>query len=129
MKNRAKCKLCGDIIESLHVHDYVSCKCGEIAVDGGLQYLKAIARDWKNFLRVDDLGNEIEITIQEKEPSPKEDIRLPPPTREELMTMLDDFLKRIEELPPGAGVAPVTHYDMMSFGLILSALFRSFDKS
>lgn len=38
--NKAKCRKCGDIIESKHVHDYVSCKCGAIAVDGGHYYLK-----------------------------------------------------------------------------------------
>lgn len=39
-KNKAKCLICGDIIESKHVHDFVSCKCGAIAVDGGNQYWK-----------------------------------------------------------------------------------------
>ena len=38
--NKAKCLLCGDIIESKHVHDYKTCKCGKIAVDGGLEYLR-----------------------------------------------------------------------------------------
>ena len=54
MKNRAKCKLCNSIIESFHRHDYVTCACGEIAVDGGLDYFKVIARDYANFLRIDD---------------------------------------------------------------------------
>ena len=43
-RNAAKCKICGDIIESKHVHDYVKCKCGAIAVDGGKEYLR---RMWK----------------------------------------------------------------------------------
>ena len=38
--NKAKCLSCGDIIESKHVHDYKTCKCGKISVDGGLEYLK-----------------------------------------------------------------------------------------
>lgn len=38
--NKAKCKRCGDIIESKSVHDYVHCKCGAIAVDGGEDYIK-----------------------------------------------------------------------------------------
>ena len=41
--NKAKCLKCGDIIESKHRHDYVSCKCGAISVDGGKDYLK---RSW-----------------------------------------------------------------------------------
>jgi hypothetical protein len=40
VSNKAKCKTCGDVIESKHVHDYVNCKCGAIAVDGGKDYLK-----------------------------------------------------------------------------------------
>lgn len=33
--NRAKCTLCGDVIESRNETDYVYCKCGSIAVSGG----------------------------------------------------------------------------------------------
>lgn len=39
-RNRARCKLCGDIVESLHVHDFQRCKCGAMAVDGGPEYGK-----------------------------------------------------------------------------------------
>lgn len=31
---------CNELIESRHVHDYVSCNCGNIAVDGGKEYLR-----------------------------------------------------------------------------------------
>lgn len=37
-KNKVKCKLCGDIIESKNTHDFQKCKCGAIFVDGGLSY-------------------------------------------------------------------------------------------
>ena len=39
-KNAIQCKLCGDIIESKYRHDYVECKCGACAVDGGHDYLR-----------------------------------------------------------------------------------------
>jgi len=39
-RNRCKCKHCGDIIESKHVHDFVECKCGQIFTDGGLDYTR-----------------------------------------------------------------------------------------
>jgi len=45
LKNSARCKSCGDIIESKHRHDWVSCKCGKIFVDGGLEYLRRGAED------------------------------------------------------------------------------------
>ena len=38
--NRCKCAKCGDIIESKHVHDFVTCSCGAISVDGGHDYLR-----------------------------------------------------------------------------------------
>ncbi len=38
--NRAKCRKCGDIIESRYRHHFVSCTCGAICVDGGREYLK-----------------------------------------------------------------------------------------
>jgi len=40
--NKIKCKKCKDIIESKHRHDFVYCKCGSIAVDGGLDYLRRV---------------------------------------------------------------------------------------
>lgn len=40
LRNIAKCKKCGDIIESKHRHDYVECSCGAIFVDGGHDYIR-----------------------------------------------------------------------------------------
>ena len=40
IKNQAQCLKCADIIESKSVHDYVTCKCGNLSVDGGEYYLK-----------------------------------------------------------------------------------------
>jgi len=34
--NKAQCAKCSDIIESKHGHDFVTCKCGEIFIDGGV---------------------------------------------------------------------------------------------
>ena len=40
IKNRARCKKCGDIIESTDRHDIKSCRCGAIIVDGGYDYIR-----------------------------------------------------------------------------------------
>ena len=40
LRNAARCKKCGETIESRHVHDFVTCKCGAISVDGGKEYLR-----------------------------------------------------------------------------------------
>jgi len=38
--NQAKCKKCGDIVTSNSLHDFKSCKCKAISVDGGSWYAK-----------------------------------------------------------------------------------------
>ena len=40
IKNIIKCNFCNDVIESKHRHDFVSCKCGRVSVDGGKDYFK-----------------------------------------------------------------------------------------
>ncbi len=36
--NRARCKKCFTVIESVHRHQFISCPCGAIFVDGGRSY-------------------------------------------------------------------------------------------
>lgn len=38
--NKIRCRKCGEIIESVSVHDFKFCKCGAVAVDGGHEYLR-----------------------------------------------------------------------------------------
>ena len=42
VSNTIKCTLCNDIIYSAHRHDFKSCKCGSVYVDGKIDYLKRI---------------------------------------------------------------------------------------
>ena len=66
-KNKARCKICGDIIESISVHDYEECKCGACAVDGGLEYFR---RSWDpKYGNHEDVMEELieEITPEEYE--------------------------------------------------------------
>lgn len=42
LRNRAKCLLCGDVLESTDVHDLQICSCGALAVDGGLEYIRRV---------------------------------------------------------------------------------------
>ena len=53
-RNAAQCALCEDIIESTYVHDFKSCSCGEIFVDGGLDYLRFGFRNVENLIRLDE---------------------------------------------------------------------------
>lgn len=36
--NRVQCLLCEDIITSEHSHDFKTCKCGNLSIDGGNEY-------------------------------------------------------------------------------------------
>ena len=40
IRNAIRCNICGDEIESVSRHDYVTCSCGACAVDGGHEYLR-----------------------------------------------------------------------------------------
>lgn len=50
VKNAIQCMKCGDIIESKHVHDFVTCSCGACSVDGGHDYLRRCGNleDWQD---------------------------------------------------------------------------------
>lgn len=119
MRNRAKCKRCESIIESLSIRDTVTCKCGQISVSGGDQ-LGCAAIDWINFLRIDDEGNVIVPTIQDNSPKV---------TYNDLLDALDEMVKRIEAMPPNAMVVAINHYDFVSLLMLLSSLFRFKDSN
>lgn len=61
-KNAIQCKLCGEVIESKHVHDFVQCKCGACAVDGGHEYLRRCFRDKDCYI---DLSESIETSEED----------------------------------------------------------------
>jgi len=58
--NRAKCKKCGDIIQSDNRHDFVQCKCGRISVDGGSWYTKRSCAKPDDFEDMSIMYNNIE---------------------------------------------------------------------
>jgi len=126
MRNRAKCKLCEDIIESHHTHDYVSCKCGEISVDGGNSYWRCRASSWDNFLRVDDDDNIIIPEIKDPEPIKKPEKTSEIIQQEEIdkKKLVKDAVKSMietyENLPDHAKHSFVTNQDLCSVLLLLS---------
>ena len=42
IQNELECTKCGDIIYSAHRHDFKYCKCGSVAVDGGMSYIRRV---------------------------------------------------------------------------------------
>lgn len=124
MRNRAKCKLCGDLLESFHHYDFVTCKCGEISIDGGQTMFKASAKDFNNFLRIDDNGKEVAVKVIDS----NEDVEIKEvdtkPTREEMIKGFIDLVKSYDNLPEAAMRQPVSHFDFYSVLVILAALLR-----
>ena len=57
IRNRAKCLICGDIIESVYRHDFKWCSCGNLAVDGGHDYLR---RGFKDRAKYEELSETVE---------------------------------------------------------------------
>jgi len=47
--NEIKCNHCGDIIRSENRHDYKSCSCNKISVDGGSWYAKRSFKEEKDY--------------------------------------------------------------------------------
>ena len=128
MRNRAKCKLCLSVLESFHKNDFVACKCGEIAICGGLETLITQAKDYANFLRVDDEGNEIIVTYkgENTEEATKELHADPvkPITKKELLDMLEEFIRSDEKLPESAQMSPLTYYDLSRYMLIILEILK-----
>jgi len=116
--------LCKSVIESFHKYDYVSCKCGEISITGGNDAYECSAKDFNNFLRVDDMDNEISVKVEgEDKPNKEETPSIT--TREDLLSMLNAMISDIDRLPNHAKTSPVTLLDHQSLLILLSALFKN----
>ena len=120
MRNRAKCKLCNSIIESFHPTDIVECKCGEIAVYEG-NALRCAARDFNNFIRLDDKDQEIQVKILDEKVQEEEKKE---PTRDELLEIFGNYIKSIENLPPQAMQSYVSHYDLWTALAMVYAILK-----
>lgn len=112
MRNRAKCKLCKEILESFHLHDEIECKCGEIRISGGSQKYLCFAKNWDNFVRLDETDKEIAVKVVEKDEevlakaASQDKDMVPPPIKE-----LGYMIEYLEGLPVGNLDLPMTQRD------------------
>lgn len=58
IRNMIQCKKCGDIIESVTVHDFKTCSCGACSVDDGHDYLRRCAEDWDDVIELSEIQEE-----------------------------------------------------------------------
>lgn len=94
--------------------------------DGGA--MRSEAKDYENFLRVDDLGNEVVVRYKEQIDS-NENIATDHdngkgPTIEELIQAVDHSIEAIENLPDHAKYEPCNQYDICSILLTIKAVLR-----
>jgi hypothetical protein len=123
MRNRAKCKLCGDIIESFAIGDVISCLCGEISIEGFDPHFKCYYRDVRNFLRVDDEGNEV--VVREEGQLSEDSVQFKAPTKEEVLKLMEEMISKMDSLPMNAKTLPVTQSDLSSMLWLVLTAFRS----
>ena len=128
MKNRAKCKLCNSIIESFHPTDHVICKCGEIELNGG-DGMYAKANDFKNFVRVDDRGNEIVVRYHQVQPEVNADEQPEEEPKDlgfsEAVQELQRLVDLDEQFLKQGNNAPVSRYDLSIYMLYIVKIFKS----
>ncbi len=126
MRNRAKCKLCRDVIESFHSTDHVQCSCGEIDVFGG-EAMRCAAAHWENFIRLDDKGNEFIPKVQNSPDDPVSAMIYPeePLSKAALLSEFDQIVKSYDSLPRHVLDSPVSHADLLSVLLVLQAILRA----
>ena len=122
MRNRAKCKLCNEIIESYHQTDYITCKCGEIAISGGQYSLDVFYLNSQNFLRLDDNDKEFPIKVIEKT---EDNMNIPPKlSKDDLIEELGTLLKNMGERIEHGMLTPLTEYDLYHFVSLIYAILR-----
>ena len=64
--NRIRCAKCGDLLHSEHRHDFVTCSCGAVSVDGGNDYSRYVGRQ-EDIIVVRDSGDEVPLADMTKE--------------------------------------------------------------
>lgn len=55
--NADMCMKCKTVLVSKHRHDFVTCKCGKLSIDGGLDY-KKVCGDWLDGLPLSIIKDE-----------------------------------------------------------------------
>lgn len=58
LRNAVRCKLCNTTIESKSVYDFKRCPCGNVAVDGGHEYIRRVFKDRD---QIEELSEEVDV--------------------------------------------------------------------
>ena len=83
--NQAKCLSCNEVIRSKNRHDYVTCSCGKLSVDGGSWYLKR-SGDFKNSLEMSILFTDAQAKVDRRDTSEVEPVEAVAPQDDNKLT-------------------------------------------
>lgn len=42
LRSQLRCRRCGTVIASVHRHDFQTCPCGSVSIDGGRDYMRVV---------------------------------------------------------------------------------------
>ena len=72
LRNAIRCNHCGEVIESAHRHDFRTCRCGCVSVDGGHDYLRRGAvngpGDYTDLSEVTEIIDETSVNKEDRKP-------------------------------------------------------------
>lgn len=127
MRNRIKCKLCQDVIESISGEE-VECSCKHIAVRGMWSNREILAIDFKNVIGIEDDGSESDINvIESRKNAPIIDDMKQPPT--DVLFEITEMIRSFERLPPHATMQPLTQVDLFAVLLLMTKLVHELRES
>lgn len=56
LRNAVRCVHCGEVIESNYCHDFKTCRCGCVSVDGGHDYLRRCCASQEDYTELSETG-------------------------------------------------------------------------
>lgn len=93
IKNSAQCLLCGEILVSESKHDFKTCKCGNLSVDGGNDYIRRCwGSDINTVLELSE-GEQLKMSNEEYLALGEDESKYPKGTPIEIRKRLSDYLK------------------------------------
>ena len=129
MRNRAKCLICGQVIEGKdNVRDF--CLCKSLWIEGAEALYGRIGfHEASEVVMIDEDGKERPLNVINKKPKKIENntedpliLDLPNTTRENLLKELKMMIEADENMPAQAKQLPINLYDLMRYMIIIEAI-------
>jgi hypothetical protein len=73
LRNAVRCRRCGTVIESTYRHDFKTCPCGAVSVDGGLDYLRRVSSREMPFDELSEVEGNVDPLPDAERPNSKKE--------------------------------------------------------